>query len=182
MRILARSGTRRAFQLGRDGEGRDGGARSTGARRARAGRLARPGDLRRARIFSPGAPLLRNRRSTAPGACLPIHDPVSSDVELMIEIERPGHRPGTHGGGEHELKDEDLGTMYVEGEILEDVPHPHRAAPAQHPHESRSAGPIARGSARSAGSTGTPAPVPVRRGAATRAGAALASLKDRLPG
>jgi uncharacterized protein len=60
--------------------------------------------------------------------CLqPIHDPVRSDVELMIEIERPaqagGH--GGHGGysgGEHELKDEDLGTMYVEGEILETRP------------------------------------------------------------
>jgi uncharacterized protein len=56
--------------------------------------------------------------------CLqPIHDPVRSDVELMIEIERPGSRgAGGHGGGEHELKDEDLGTMYVEGEILETRP------------------------------------------------------------
>jgi len=55
--------------------------------------------------------------------CLqPIDDRVRADVELMIEIERPGQRggqAGTHGGGEHELKDEDLGTMYVEGEILE---------------------------------------------------------------
>ena len=55
--------------------------------------------------------------------CLqPIHDPVRADVELMIEIERAGDRPGGHGGGEHELRDEDLGTMYVEGEILETLP------------------------------------------------------------
>ncbi|HEV7519109.1 MAG TPA: DUF177 domain-containing protein [Thermoanaerobaculia bacterium] len=55
--------------------------------------------------------------------CLqPIHDAVRSDVELMIEIERSGGGYGTHGGGEHELKDEDLGTMYVEGEVLETRP------------------------------------------------------------
>lgn len=54
--------------------------------------------------------------------CLqPIHDPVRSDVELMIEI-APAGGHGGHGGGEHELKDEDLGTMYVEGEILETRP------------------------------------------------------------
>ncbi len=58
--------------------------------------------------------------------CLqPIHDPVRSDVELMIEIERPASGHGGHAGhagGEHELRDEDLGTMYVEGEILETLP------------------------------------------------------------
>jgi uncharacterized protein len=54
--------------------------------------------------------------------CLqPIHDPVRENVELMIEIERPGSS-GSHGGGEHELRDKDLGTLYVEGEILETLP------------------------------------------------------------
>jgi DUF177 domain-containing protein len=51
--------------------------------------------------------------------CLqPIHEPVSADVELMIRSgqgERGGH-------GEHELKEEDLGTLYVDGEILETRP------------------------------------------------------------
>src|SRR5262249_58603103 len=59
--------------------------------------------------------------------CLqPIHEPVRSDVELMILVSRPfkagsvekGHR----GHGEHELREEDLGAPYVDTEILETRP------------------------------------------------------------
>jgi uncharacterized protein len=53
--------------------------------------------------------------------CLtPIHDPVRSDLELMIQVERPSSESGH--GGEHELKEEDLGTLYIPGDILETGP------------------------------------------------------------
>jgi uncharacterized protein len=52
--------------------------------------------------------------------CLqPIHEPVSSDLELMILVERPS---GGHGGGEHELREQDLGTLYLDEEVLETQP------------------------------------------------------------
>lgn len=54
--------------------------------------------------------------------CLaPIHEPVDSDVELMIRVESPGKGPAAHGG-EHELKEDDFGTLYVEDEVLETRP------------------------------------------------------------
>ncbi|HTQ81364.1 MAG TPA: DUF177 domain-containing protein [Thermoanaerobaculia bacterium] len=54
--------------------------------------------------------------------CLtPIHEPVSAEVELMILVERPAGG-GSHGGSEHELKEEDLGTLTLEGEILDTHP------------------------------------------------------------
>lgn len=50
--------------------------------------------------------------------CLkPIVEPVESDVELMILAERH-HGPG----GEHELREEDIGVYHLEGEILETAP------------------------------------------------------------
>jgi uncharacterized protein len=50
--------------------------------------------------------------------CLkPIVEPAESDVELMILAER---QPQT--GGEHGLHEQDMGLMYVDGEILETDP------------------------------------------------------------
>jgi uncharacterized protein len=52
--------------------------------------------------------------------CLkPIVEPVESDVELMILAER---RHGSGAGGEHELREEDMGIYHLEGEILETDP------------------------------------------------------------
>jgi uncharacterized protein len=48
----------------------------------------------------------------------PIVEPVESDVELMILTERH-HGPG---GGEHELREEEMGVYHLEGEILETAP------------------------------------------------------------
>jgi uncharacterized protein len=50
--------------------------------------------------------------------CLqPIHEPVSADLELMIRVERKKAQ-----GGEHELNEQDLGTLYLEDEVLETRP------------------------------------------------------------
>jgi uncharacterized protein len=50
--------------------------------------------------------------------CLtPIVEPAESDVELMILVER-----GPGGAGEHELRERDLGVLYLEGEVLQTDP------------------------------------------------------------
>jgi uncharacterized protein len=53
--------------------------------------------------------------------CLaPIHEPASSEVELMILVERPGSKGEERG--EHELKEGDMGVLWLDGEILETRP------------------------------------------------------------
>lgn len=53
--------------------------------------------------------------------CLtPIHEPASSEVELMILVEPPGKRGEERG--EHELKEGDMSVLYLDGEILETRP------------------------------------------------------------
>jgi len=50
--------------------------------------------------------------------CLkPIVEPVKAEVELMILVER---HPET--GGEHALRERDLGTLFIQGEVLETDP------------------------------------------------------------
>ncbi len=53
--------------------------------------------------------------------CLtPIHEPASSEVELMIMVEKSGSKGEERG--EHELKEGELSVLYLEGEILETLP------------------------------------------------------------
>jgi len=53
--------------------------------------------------------------------CLaPIHEPASSEVELMILVEKPGSKGEERG--EHELKEGDMGVLWLDGEILETRP------------------------------------------------------------
>jgi uncharacterized protein len=53
--------------------------------------------------------------------CLtPIHEPASSEVELMILVERSGNKGEERG--EHELKEGDMSLLYLDGEILETRP------------------------------------------------------------
>jgi len=53
--------------------------------------------------------------------CLtPIHEPASSEVELMILVEPSGKRGEERG--EHELKEGDMSVLYLDGEILETRP------------------------------------------------------------
>jgi uncharacterized protein len=50
--------------------------------------------------------------------CLkPIVEHVAPEVELMIQVERP-HATG----GEHELKEDEMGVLTLEGEVLETDP------------------------------------------------------------
>ncbi len=50
--------------------------------------------------------------------CLkPIVEHMEPDIELMIEVNRP-----SAAGGEHELKEDDLGVMVIEEEILDTDP------------------------------------------------------------
>ncbi|HZF10579.1 MAG TPA: DUF177 domain-containing protein [Thermoanaerobaculia bacterium] len=50
---------------------------------------------------------------------MPIHEPVRSEVELMIQV---ASTKGHGGHGEYELREEDLGTLYLDEEILETRP------------------------------------------------------------
>jgi uncharacterized protein len=55
--------------------------------------------------------------------CLtPIHEPASSEVELMIVVEKPGSKLKGEERGEHELKEGELSVLYLDGEILETRP------------------------------------------------------------
>jgi uncharacterized protein len=53
--------------------------------------------------------------------CLkPIVEQVTPEVELMIVVDRP-HAFGAPGG-EHELKEDELGVLHLEGEVLDSAP------------------------------------------------------------
>lgn len=53
--------------------------------------------------------------------CLkPIVERVTPEVELMIVVER-SHAAGA-AGGEHELKEDELGVLHLDGEVLETAP------------------------------------------------------------
>jgi uncharacterized protein len=49
-----------------------------------------------------------------------IHEPASSEVELMIVVEKSGSK--VEERGEHELKEGELSIVYLDGEILETRP------------------------------------------------------------
>jgi uncharacterized protein len=54
--------------------------------------------------------------------CLkPIVDSAGADVELLILVER-GPKAGDTAGGEHELQEDDLGVLYVDGAVLQTDP------------------------------------------------------------
>ncbi|HEX5760237.1 MAG TPA: DUF177 domain-containing protein [Thermoanaerobaculia bacterium] len=73
-------------------------------------------------VFVDPAWLLRARLSyeqtLACNRCLrPFTEPAAPDVELLLEVGAPAV-----GGGEHELHGQDLGTVYLEDEVLETEP------------------------------------------------------------
>jgi uncharacterized protein len=73
-------------------------------------------------IFTDPGYFLRARlsyeQSLSCNRCLkPIVEPVASNVELMILVERP-----QESGGDHELHEKDLGVLYLAEEVLETDP------------------------------------------------------------